>query len=73
MTSQGNVSQQGNLARTFNTSVKMITLNGTGEEHTHTHTITNFVLRNVAIPTNTTTIVEGTSTASMRNGPVTDI
>ena len=68
--SQGNVSQQQTSAPTFNTSVKMITLNGTGE---HTHTITNFILSNVSIPNNMTTVFEGTTTASMRDGPVTDI
>jgi hypothetical protein len=69
-TGQGNASQQETAAPTFNTSVKMITLNGTGE---HTHTITNFVLENTTIPNNLTTIFEGTSTASLRDGPVTDI
>jgi hypothetical protein len=69
-TGQGNASQQETAAPTFNTSVKMITLNGTGE---HTHTITNFVLENTIIPNNLTTIFEGTSTASLRDGPVTDI
>ncbi|MPZ06609.1 MAG: hypothetical protein GEU26_09365 [Nitrososphaeraceae archaeon] len=73
MTSQGNASQLGTSATTtptFNTSVRMISLNGTDE---HTHTITNFVLENTTIPNNATVVFEGTSTASMREGPVTDI
>jgi hypothetical protein len=48
----------------------MVMLNGTGG---HTHTITNFVLANVSQPDNMTKIFNGTSTASMREGPVTDI
>jgi hypothetical protein len=69
-TSQGNVSQQQMAAPVFNTSVRMITVNGTGE---HTHTITNFALGNVSKLNNMTTVFEGTSTASLRDGPVTDI
>ncbi len=70
--SQGNVleQQQGTSAPVFNTSVRMITLNGTGE---HTHTITNFALGNISKLNNMTTVFEGTSTASLRDGPVTDI
>ncbi len=48
----------------------MITLNGTGE---HTHTITNFALEDISMPNNMTTVFNGTSTASLREGPVTDI
>jgi hypothetical protein len=48
----------------------MIMLNGTAA---HTHTITNFVLANTSMPNNMTRIFNGTSTASMREGPVTDI
>jgi len=48
----------------------MISLNGTGD---HTHTITNFELRDVSVPDNTTIVFEGVSTASLREGPVTDI
>jgi hypothetical protein len=54
----------------FDTQVEMVMLNGTGG---HTHTITNFVLANVSQPDNMTKIFNGTSTASMREGPVTDI
>src|SRR5918994_184437 len=54
----------------FNTQVQMVRLDGTAG---HTHTITNFVLANVSQPDNMTKIFNGTSTASMREGPVTDI
>jgi len=71
-TGQANVSQQQNetSASVFNTSIRMITLNGTGE---HTHTLTNFALRNISQQNDMTTVFEGTSTASLREGPVTDI
>ncbi|MGH9987766.1 MAG: hypothetical protein ACRD8W_27815 [Nitrososphaeraceae archaeon] len=68
---QENVSgQQGTSEPVFNTSFRMITLNGTGE---HTHTITNFVLKDISMPNNMTIVFNGTSTASLREGPVTDI
>jgi hypothetical protein len=54
----------------FNTQVQMVRLDGTAG---HTHTITNFVLANVSQPNNMTKVFNGTSTASMREGPVTDI
>jgi hypothetical protein len=54
----------------FDTQVEMVRLNGTAE---HTHTITNFVITNVSKPDNMTKIFNGTSTASLREGPVTDI
>jgi hypothetical protein len=54
----------------FDTQIEMIRLNGTAG---HTHTITNFVLANVSQPNNMTKVFNGTSTASMREGPVTDI
>lgn len=74
---QSETANQGNLSQTetsptpaFNTSVKMITLNGTGE---HTHTLTNFELTDIRMPNNMTTMFEGLSTASLRGGPVSDI
>jgi hypothetical protein len=74
LSNQSNVSSQGNISSssgpTFNASVEMIMLNGTAA---HTHTITNFVLANTSMPNNMTRIFNGTSTASMREGPVTDI
>jgi hypothetical protein len=54
----------------FDTQVEMVRLNGTAG---HTHTITNFVITNVSKPDNMTKIFNGTSTASLREGPVTDI
>src|SRR5918995_536772 len=60
MTARGNMLQQGTLASVFNTSVRMINFNGTGE-HTHTHSITNFALENFITPNNMTTIFNGMS------------
>ena len=70
LSNQSNVSSQSSSGPTFNASVEMIMLNGTAA---HTHTITNFVLTNTSMPNNMTRIFNGTSTASMREGPVTDI
>ena len=54
----------------FDAQMEMIRLNGTAG---HTHTITNFVLANGSQSTNVTKVFNGTSTASMREGPITDI
>jgi hypothetical protein len=54
----------------FDTQIQMVRLDGTAE---HTHTITNFVLANMSQAGNMTKVFNGTSTASMREGPVTDI
>lgn len=54
----------------FNAQVEMVRLDGTAG---HTHTITNFILANASQPDNMTKVFNGTSTASMREGPVTDI
>ena len=74
LSNQSNVTSQGNRSSssgpTFNASFEMIMLNGMAA---HTHTITNFVLANTSMPNNMTRIFNGTSTASMREGPVTDI
>lgn len=67
---QENMTGQGTSAPVFNTSVRMINFNGTGE---HTHSITNFALESVTMPNNMTTIFNGTSTANLREGPITDI
>src|ERR671918_1107408 len=61
---------QGTSAPVFNTSVRMINFNGTGE---HTHSITNFALESVTMPNNMMTIFNGTSTANLREGPIKDI
>jgi hypothetical protein len=68
--SQENMTGQGTSAPVFNTSVRMINFNGTGE---HTHSVTNFALESVTMPSNMTTIFNGTSTANFREGPITDI
>jgi hypothetical protein len=68
-TSQGNTSPSP-LGSVFNTSFKMVKLNGTAA---HNHTITNFVLSNMSMPNNMTRIFNGTATASLKEGPVTDI
>jgi hypothetical protein len=68
-TSQGNISSSP-LGSVFNTSFKMVKLNGTAA---HNHTITNFVLSNMSMPNNMTRIFNGTATASLKEGPVTDI
>jgi hypothetical protein len=67
--SQGNMSGQG-PSPVFNTSVRMINFNGTGE---HTHSVTSFVLENVTMPNNITAIFNGMSTANFSEGPITDI
>jgi hypothetical protein len=66
---QGNTSSS-LLGSVFNTSFKMVKLDGTAN---HTHTITNFVLSNMSMPNNMTRIFNGTATASLKEGPVTDI
>jgi hypothetical protein len=54
----------------FNMQLEMVRLNGTAE---HTHTITNFVVASVSQPDSMTKVFNGTSTASLREGPVTDV
>jgi hypothetical protein len=57
-------------ASPFNTQLQMVMLDGTAG---HTHTVTDFVLANVSQPDNMTKVFNGTSTASMREGPIADI
>ena len=69
---QSLVEGQGNGAlggESFNAQFEMVRLNGSAG---HTHTITNFVASNSS-QVNNSTIFNGTATASMREGPVTDI
>src|ERR671919_1372460 len=54
----------------FNAQVEMVRLDGTAG---HTHTITNFILANASRLDNMTIAFNGTSTASLREGPITDI
>ena len=71
--SQGNTTSSSPSASSgsvFNTSFRMVKLDGTAN---HTHTITNFVLVNTSMPNNMTRIFNGTSTASLKEGPATDI
>ena len=72
--SQGNTTSSPSTSTSsgsvFNTSFRMVKLDGTAN---HTHTITNFVLVNTSMPNNMTRIFNGTSTASLKEGPATDI
>jgi hypothetical protein len=54
----------------FDMQIEMVRLDGSAG---HTHSITNFVVANVSQPDNMTRVFNGTSTASMREGPVTNI
>jgi hypothetical protein len=63
-------SENASAGAIFNTSFRMIMTNGSGM---HTHTITNFVLKNKSMPNKTTTVFNGTASASMREGIVTNI
>jgi hypothetical protein len=64
---QGNETLGG---ESFDTQFEMVRLNGSAG---HTHTVTNFVVSNASQANNSTMIFNGTATASMREGPVTDI
>lgn len=70
---QSLVDGQGNRTlggESFNAQFEMVRLNGSAG---HTHTITNFVVSNSSQVNNSTMTFNGTATASMREGPVTDI
>ena len=54
----------------FDATVEMVKLDGTAA---HRHAITNFTLAGTSMPNNMTRVFNGTSTASMREGPVTGI
>lgn len=62
----------GNLSFTpvFDASIRMVMVNGSA---LHSHTITNFNLTKISPLNNNTKEFNGTVTASMRNGPITDI
>lgn len=68
-TDQESISSQGS-SPVFNTSVRMINFNGTGE---HTHSITNFALQNIMMPDSMTAVFKGLSTTNFKEGPITDI
>ena len=70
---QSGTTNQSNLisrAGSFDTQFEMVLLNGSAD---HTHTITNFIATNSSQINNSTMMFNGTSTASLRAGPVTDI
>jgi hypothetical protein len=54
----------------FNAAIEMIKPDGTAR---HTHTLTDFVVLNVSHPDTNSTLYNGTSTISLRDGPATDI
>ncbi len=54
----------------FNAAIEMIRPDGTAR---HTHTLTDFVISSVSHPDNNSTLYNGTSTISLRDGPATDI
>jgi hypothetical protein len=61
---------QGGGTNVFTASFRMIMINGSAM---HTHTITDFILKNKSMPNKTTTVFNGTASASLREGIVTDI
>jgi hypothetical protein len=63
-------SENASAGTVFNTSFRMIMTNGSGM---HTHTITNFVLKNKSMPNKTTTVFNGTASANIREGIVTNV
>jgi len=69
---QSLVEAQGNesLGGSFDAQFEMVRFNGSSG---HTHTITNFVASNSSQVNNSTVTFNGTTTASTREGPVTDI
>jgi len=54
----------------FDAALRMVMVNGSA---LHSHAITNFKLLKVTSPNNNTKEFNGTVTASMRNGPITEI
>jgi hypothetical protein len=70
---QSSIANETNLiSRTgsFDAQFEMVRFNGSAA---HTHTITNFIATNSSQINNSTMMINGTSTASLRAGPVTDI
>jgi hypothetical protein len=68
-TNLSNQTQAGDNSTVFDTSFEMIKTDGTSK---HTHTLTDFVLTNVANQNNHT-VFNGTGTISMPQGPVTEV
>jgi hypothetical protein len=63
-------SENDNSSSTFDAAIEMIKPDGTMK---HTHALTNFVLTNSSNPNNNTTVYNGTSTISMKEGPVNEV
>jgi hypothetical protein len=61
---------QGRSADVFTASFRMIMTNGSAM---HTHTIADFVLKNKSMPNKSTTVFNGTASASLKEGIVTDV
>ena len=61
---------QGGSANLFTASFRMIMTNGSAM---HTHTIADFILKNKSMPNKTTTVFNGTASASLKEGIVTDV
>jgi hypothetical protein len=59
-----------NNSTVFDASFEMTKTDGTSK---HTHTLTNFVLANTSIPNKNIVVFNGTSTISMKEGPIVDI
>jgi hypothetical protein len=63
-------SEADNSSSAFNAAIEMIKPDGTMK---HTHALTNFVLTNSSNPNSNTTVYNGTSTISMKEGPVNEV
>jgi hypothetical protein len=62
--------QNNQSSNLFNAAIEMIKSDGTVR---HTHTVTDFVVLNVSQPDSNSTLYTGTSTLSLREGPVEDV
>lgn len=62
--------QNNQSSNLFNAAIEMIKSDGTAR---HTHTVTDFVVLNVSQPDSNSTLYNGTSTVSLRAGPVEDV
>jgi hypothetical protein len=67
-TSDANTSTTG--VPVFSASFRMIMTNGSAM---HTHTITNFILKNISMPNKSTIVFNGTASASLKEGIVSDV
>jgi len=69
-TNLSNQTQVGDNSTIFNASFEMIKTDGTSK---HTHSLTDFVLTNVANQNNNITVFNGTGTISMPKAPITEV